>query len=242
MRIIAQKNNTLTASEFFRKSLEKDFIDAMSLNVTYTKDNKMVVYSAPTTGTAITNTINTSTLGQLQGYEVMLLGEALKMLEDASIKKDVYLNLAPYNPGILSDENIEEVTDQMNAYIDELKRVVEEYPSLTIYVHSVNRSLVTILKQKLAKYKIGFAVTGVDITFIDVDYYVLLATTQNDLIIDTLLKSNKEVIIYVYSDYYISYLYEHYLGEKSTPYLQEVFQKLSFMGDYPEIIYKVFQN
>lgn len=242
MKIIAQKNNTLTTSDFLKNSLSKDFVDAMSFNVTYTQDKKVVVYSAPTTGSAITNIINTSTLGQLQGYEIILLEEILQTLSNSPIKKDLYINLTPYNPGILSDENIQEVTDQMNDYIDELQKVIGQYKDLVIHIHSINRSFVTMLKQKLASYPIGFAITGADLTFVDVDYYVLLSSTQNDIIIDTLLKNKKEVILYIYSDYYISYLYEHYLGEKSTPYLQETFEKLGFMGNYPEIIYKVFQK
>ncbi len=242
MKIIAQKTNNLTTTDFLKNSLEKDYIDAMSLSVTYTKDNKIVVYNAPTSNGAITNTINMSTLGELQGYELVLLETMLKELNNAPKQKAIYINLAPYNPGILSDENIEFVSKKMNEYVDELKRVIELYPKTNVYIHSINRSLVTILKEKLKTHKIGFAVTGADITFVDVDYYVLLATPQNDLIIDTLLKNNKEVIIYVYSDYYVSYLYNHYLGEKSTPYLQETFEKLGFMGNYPEIIYKVFQK
>ena len=242
MKIIAQKTNSLTTSDFFKNGLEKDFIDAMSLSVTYTKDNKIVVYNAPTSDGVITNTINTSTLGDLKGYEIALLEDILKEFSNNKKQKPLYINLAPYNPGILSDENIEFVTKRMNAYIDELKRIVEMYQQVTIYIHSINRNLITILKEKLPSYRIGFAITGADITFVDVDYYVFLATTQNDLIIDTLLKNHKEVIIYVYSDYFVSYLYNHYLGEKSTPYLQETFEKLYFMGNYPEIIYKVFKT
>lgn len=242
MRIIAQKNNTLATEEFIKNSLEKDFIDSMSINVTYTKDQKIVVYSAPAPGSAIANTINATTLGQLQGYEVILLNDMLSLLREKTIKKPLYINLAPYNSGILSDDNIEEITKQMNHYVDELKRILDSYSELDIYVHSINRSLVTMLKQKLANNRIGFAVTGADINFIDVDYYLLLTTAQNDLIIDTLLKSKKEVIVYIYSDYFLSYLYEHYLGEKSTPYLQQAFESLSFMGNYPDIIYKVFQK
>ena len=239
MRIIAQKTNSLTTSDFLKNSLGKDFIDAMSVSVTYTKDNKIVVYNAPTSDGAITNTINISTLGELQGYEIVLLEVMLKELNTSSKQKALYINLAPYNPGVLSDENIEYVSKRMNEYVSELKRVIQLYPKVTVHIHSINRNLISILKEKMPTNRIGFAVTGADITFVDVDYYVLLATVQNDLIIDTLLKNKKEVIIYVYSDYYISYLYDHYLGEKSTPYLQETFEKLGFMGNYGSIINSV---
>lgn len=242
MRIIAQKSDTLNTYDFFYNGLTKDYIDALGFNVTYTKDNKIVVFNNSAIGIAITNTINNSTLEELQGYEIVLLDEVLKNLNQNPIKKDLYINLAPSNPGLLTEDNIQQVTKSMNDYIDELKKVISPYTSLTINLHSISRNLITILKQKITTSKIGFAVTGEDATFIDVDYYVLISNTQNDAIIDTLLKNNKEVIIYVSSDYYMSYLYEHYLGEKSTPYLQQTFEKLALLTNYPEIIYRIFES
>lgn len=241
MRIIAQKNNNLNTQDFFYNALTKDYIDGINLSITYTKDNKIVIFNSPSAGAAVTNTINTSTYGELQEYEIILLDEVLKNLNENPIKKDLYINITPSNPIILNDDNIQEVTKKMNNYVDEVKEIIEKYKNLTINLHSNSRNLVSILKQKITNYKIGFSITGNDFNFIDVDYYVLISNTQNDAVIDTLLNQNKEVIIYVYSDYYISYLYEHYLGEKSTPYLQKVFTKIGIMTNYPEIIYKVFK-
>lgn len=241
MRIIAQKNNALNTSDFLSKSLSNDYIDGMSFNVTYTKDNKIVIFNSISISGAITNTINTSTLGELQGYEVILLDDVLRNLSKNPVKKDIYLNLAPLNTGIINDDNINEVTMMLNEYIDKIKEIIYNYKNLIINLHSINRNIVELLKQKLSNNKIGFTVTGNDLNFIDVDYYILIANTQNDAVIDMLLKNNKEVIIYVYSDYYISYLYDHYLGEKSTPYLQETFNKIAIMTNYPEIINKVFR-
>lgn len=242
MRIIAQKNNNLNTQDFFYNALTKDYIDGINLSITYTKDNKIVVFNSPSAGAAITNTINTSTFSELQEYEIILLDEVLKNLNVNPIKKDLYINLTPSNPIILNDSNIQEVTKQMNNYVEEVEKIINQYKNLTINLHSNSRNLVTILKQRITNYNIGFAITGNDFNFIDVDYYILVSNTQNDAIIDTLLNQNKKVIIYVYSDYYISYLYEHYLGDKSTPYLQEIFTKLAIMTNYPEIIYKVFET
>ena len=86
----------------------------------------------------------------------------------------------------------------------------------------------------------GFVIYGDDLNFIDVDYYVILMNAFSDAIIDLLHKRKKEVLLYLSSDYDIDYTYEHYLGEKSTPYLQEVFQKIGIISNYPEIIHKVF--
>lgn len=242
MRIIAQKNNNLNTYDFFYNALTKDYIDAINLSITYTKDNKIVIFNSPSAGVAITNTINTSTLGELQEYEIVLLEEVLRNLNENPIKKDLYISLTPSNPIILNDANIQEVTKQMNNYVDEVQKIISKYKNLTINLHSSSRNLVSILKQRITNYEIGFSISGNDFNFIDVDYYILISNTQNDAIINTLLNQNKKVIIYVYSDYYISYLYEHYLGEKSTPYLQEVLTKIAIMTNYPEIIHKVFET
>lgn len=242
MRIIAQKSNTLSTRDFFQNGLTKDFIDAISFNVAYTKDEKIVIFNSDDTSIPITNTINSSNLEELKNYEIILLEEALEALNRNPVKKDLYINLSPTNPNVLGDTNIQEVTRRMTAYILEIKRLIEKFPELIINIHSVNRNLITIAKENISKSKIGFSFVGNDFSFIDVDYYVLISNTQNDLIIDTLLEQKKEVILYIYSDYYISYLYEHYLGEKSTPHLQNVLTQLGLMSNYPEIIHKVFET
>lgn len=242
MRIIAQKSDTLNTYDFFYNGLTKKYINSLCFSITYTKDNKIVIFNTPSAGYAITNTINNSTFDELQGYEIILLDDVLKALNKNNIKKDLYINLTPSNPGLLTEDNIKQVNQIMNDYVEKVKTIINSYTNLNIHLHSVSRNLITILKQKINTYKIGFAVTGEDATYIDVDYYVLTSNTQNDSIIDTLLKNNKEVIIYVYSDYYMSYLYEHYLGEKSTPYLQQTFEKLALLTNYPEIINRIFNS
>ena len=188
MNIIAQKSNNLNTSSFIDDSLTKDYIDAMSFNVTYTRDNNIVVFSENSVGIAITNTINDSTLKELQGYEIILLDTLLKDLNGRGMKKDIYLNLAPTNQGALSDENIKNIAKMSDTYVDAVMEIIQKYPGLSIHVHSVSRSLITKLKEKTADLEIGFSFAGNDLNFIDVDYYVLVSNTRNDNIIDILLK------------------------------------------------------
>ncbi len=240
MRIIAQKSNALNTEDFLQTSLTKNYIDAMSFNVAYTKDQRVVVFNWDAAGIAVKNTINSSTFGELKNYEIVLLEDILQKLKESSIRKDIYLNLVPTNQDLLSEENIKEVTNEMKAYIASVKTIVDTYSTLVINIHSVSRNLITMMKKEMPNYRIGFEVTGNDFNFIDVDYYILLSSIHNDSIIDVLHKNKKEVILYILSDYYISYLYEHYFGEKSTPELQQTFSKLGLMTNYPDIIYKVF--
>lgn len=212
----------------------------MGLNVALTRDNKILTYNIAANSEATTNTIESSTLAELQNYELELLEDTLKSLNERNLQKDIYINIAPFRTGPLTEENIQISTERMNLYIDTIKEIINRYPNLKIHLHSINRSLVTILKEKIKNHRIGFVISNRDLNFIDVEYYVMTMNAFNDTIIDLLLKEKKEVILYVHSDYYISFIYEHYMGEKSTPYLQQTFNQLGILTNYPEIINKVF--
>ncbi len=242
MKNIAQKSSATNTDDFLYNSYTKDYIDATSFNISYTEDGRLVAFNAASLGEGTINTIETSTLSQLKEYEIIPLDNLLNKISQEKVKKEIYINLYPLKTVILTDENIEEVTKRMNNYVDSLKLVIDKYSNLDIFLHCINRNIVTMLKQKITNHKIGFVIYGDDLNFIDVDYYVILMNAFSDGIIDLLIKRKKEVILYISSDYYINYVYEHYLGEKSTPYLQEIFQSLGIISNYPEIIHKVFKT
>lgn len=240
MKIIAQQTDALNTYDFWNNVINKDYIDAIGLNVALTRDNKILTYNITANSEATTNTIENSTLVELQNYELELLEETLKSLNERKLQKDIYINIAPFRTGPLTQENIQILTERMNLYINTIKEIIDKYPHLKIHLHSINRSLVTILKEKIKNHRIGFVISNRDLNFIDVDYYIMTMNAFNDTIIDLLLKAKKEVILYVHSEYYISFIYEHYRSEKSTPYLQQTFNQLGILTNYPEIINKVF--
>lgn len=240
MKIIAQQTDALNTYDFWNNVIYKDYIDAMTLNVALTSDNQILTYSIVANNEAIANTIETSTLVELKNYELELFEDTLRNLNERNLKKDIYVNIAPFRTGPLTEENIQITTERMNLYIDEIIRIINQYPNLIIHLHSINRSLVTILKAKISNHRIGFVISNRDLNFIDVDYYVMTMNAFNDTIIDLLLRDKKEVILYLHSDYYISFIYDHYLGERSTLHLQQTFNQLGIITNYPMIINKVF--
>ncbi|MDD6223409.1 MAG: hypothetical protein PUB18_00180 [bacterium] len=242
MKIIAQKTDALNNEEFLNNIKEHDFIDAISLNIALTQDNRILAYNIRANSESIINTIEESTLEQLDNYEIELLNDALSNINQKKIKKDIYINIVPFRTGPLTNENIEFVTNRMNLYIDLLKEILEKYPNLKIKVHSINRSILTIAKTKLKNYRLGYVIHDRDLNFTDVDYYVITMNAFDDSIIDLLLNRNKEVILYISSDYYLSYIYQHYLGEKSTPHLNQTLQRLGIMTNYPEIVNQVLKT
>lgn len=241
MRIIAEQTDALNTYDFWNNVIEKDYIDAMALNIALTKDDKVVTYNINTNIDANVNTIETSNLNELGNYELELFEDTLKNLNERNMKKDIYVNIAPFRTGQLTEENIQQTSIRINLYIEKIIESINKYPNLNIHLHTINRSIITVLKNKIKDRKIGFIITNRDLNFIDVDYYVMTMVAFNDTIIDLLLKEKKEVIIYVRSDYYISFLYDHYIGEKSTTHSQLVLKELGILTNYPEVINKVLR-
>lgn len=240
MRIIAQQTNALNTYDFWNNVTNKDYIDAMAINIALTKDDRVITYNISTNIDANINTIENSNLIELENYELQLFEDTLKSLNKRNLRKDIYVNIAPFRTGELSEENIQAISRRINLYIDKIKESIDKYPNLKIHLHTINRSIATVLKNKIKDHRIGFVITNRDLNFIDVNYYVMTMNAFNDTIIDILLKENKEVILYIHSDYYTSFIYDHYMSEKSTPHLQQVFTKLALITNYPEIINKVF--
>ena len=240
MRIIAQKTDALNTNDFLNNAIEKDYIDAIALNIAITKDNKILTYNVNTNIDANINTIESSTLEELQNYEIEPLENTLENLNQKNMTKDIYINVNPFRTGPLTDYNIQETTEKMNLYIDLIAESINQFPNLKIHLHSINRSIVTIMKQKIKNRRIGFVIYNSDLNFVDVDYYIMTMNSFNDTIIDLLLKEKKETILYIHTDYYLSFIYDHYMGDRSTPYLQQVFKQLGLLTNYPEITYKIF--
>ncbi len=242
MRIIAQKTDILNNEEFIKNATTKDYIYGITINVALTKDNKILTYNLPANIEASINTIENSTYDELNNFELDLLENILNNLNQKNYNKLIYLNINPFKTGPLTDENIEETTRRMNLYLDKIKKIIDEYPNLKINLHSINRSLVTIMKQKIKNHQIGYIINNNDLNFIDVNYYTVIMNVFNDTIIDILLKEKKEVNLYISSDYYLSFVYNHYVGEKSTHYRKEIFKDLGIVTSYPNIIYQTFKD
>ncbi len=240
MRIIAQQTDALNTYDFWNNVIEKDYIDSMALNIALTKDDRVVTYNIYTSIDANINTIENSNLKELNNYEVELFENTLKNLNERNLQKDIYVNIAPFRTGQLTDENIQDISRRINLYVNKIKEAIDKYPNLSIHLHTINQSIATVLKDKIKDHRIGFVITNRDLNFIDVNYYIMTMPSFNDTIIDILLKENKEVILYVNSDYYISFLYNHYVGEKSTPHSQNVLTRLGILTNYPEVINRVF--
>ena len=217
MKIIAQKSDTMNSEDFFHKALSTNYIDGINLNVALTKDNQIVVFNNTSVSDAIVNTIDNSTLSELNNYDIITLENTLNKLN-------------------------QENTTKMNLYIDTLKTIIDNFTRLTIHVHSLNRNLVSMLKNKLKDNQVGFVIYTGDLNFIDVDYYVFTMNVYDEAIIDQLLRKKKKILIYIHSEYYLSVVYQGFLKEQENEVATKMIDKIAIISNYPEIIYKLFKT
>ena len=79
MKIIAQKSDAMNSEEFFRKALSTNYIDGINLNVALTRDNQIVVFNNTSVSDAIVNTIDNSTLSELNNYDISVVSHLLSV-------------------------------------------------------------------------------------------------------------------------------------------------------------------
>ena len=89
MKIIAQKSDTMNSEDFFHKALSTNYIDGINLNVALTKDNQIVVFNNTSVSDAIVNTIDNSTLSELNNYDIITLENNINKLKQENTNKDI---------------------------------------------------------------------------------------------------------------------------------------------------------
>lgn len=240
MKLIAQKNSKYVLLEFFSKIINYDYLDGIALNVVKTQDNVLVVVNLSSTESSYVKTVYSNKFLDLKGFEVVPLNEVIKYLKRINYKKKIFLDIIPYQPIKLTEEQNILLTKEYRDYARNLKEIIGDNPGLDIYIHSISRTLIDFIRREEIKTKFGFAIVGFDLNYIDVDYYVFTVDMLNFPLIKQELDNNKEVMVYVGTDYELSYLYDIFKGDKKTDLTKEIFKSIYIMGDYPEILKETF--
>ena len=240
MNLIVQKNSKYILSEFFSKIINLDYLDGISLNVVKTKDNVLVVINLSNTENTYLKTIYSNNFVNLKGFEMVPLVEVTKYLKRINYEKKVFLDIIPYQPTKLTEEQNKLLVEEYKGYASLLKEVIKLSEGLNIYIHSISRTLIDFIRKEKVDSKFGFALVGFDLNYIDVDYYVFTVEMLNFPLIKQELDMGKEVMIYVGTEYELSYLYDIFRGDKKTSLTEEVFKKVYILGDYPEILKQTF--
>lgn len=239
MKILAQKNTKYTLSEFFSNVINYDYVSGIVLNVVKTSDNVLVVINLSSGEESYVKTVYSNEFLNLKRFEMAPLKEVINYLKRINYKRKVTLNIIPYLPIQLTEEQNKMLFLEYQEYARNLKKIINN-SNLDMYIHSVSRSLIELIKKENLKSKLGFAIVGFDLNYIDVDYYVFTVEMLNFPLMKQQLDNSKEIMVYMGTDYEISYLYDIFKGNKRTDLTKEIANNIYLIGNYPEVLNKTF--
>ena len=240
MKLIIQKSIKYNMQDFFNKVIDLDFVDGISMNVGVTKDNEIVIFNLSSGNDELVKSIYSNTYKELKNLELVTLEEVLNYLNKINYKGRVMLNIIPLEHKCITEEETKALMEKIKQFINNLESLLKDKTNLDMYLHSTSRNLITLLKNKGLKAKIGFAVTTTDLNYIDTDYYVFAYEMINLILIKQEIDLKKDVYLYLGSAYEMSSIFDYLRGDKATPLARELYDKLNLIGDYPDIMKKTF--
>lgn len=242
MQIIAQKNSKYTIPDFFGSVINFNYLSGIVLNVVKTLDNVLIVVNLSTTEISYLNTVYSNEFLKLKGFEFVKLDEIMKYLKRINYQKKIILNIIPLKPIQLTDKQNLLLIEEYKEYARNLREIVNQVNMENIYVHSISRSLLMIIKKENLNIKLGFAIAGFDLNYIDVDYYVFSVNMLNFPLLKEQVNLNKEIMVYIGNEYELSYLYDIFKGNKKTDLTTYIYEYIYLIGNYPEIVNETFKN
>ena len=192
MMIIAHKSNLYNNKTFIEKVNSLENLTGVMLDVVMTKDKKVLVFSRVTTNKITINTIQNNNLNELTYYDILTLEDALTMLNN--FKEKIIINLLPLNEAILI-EDYEKVVSNNLSYTEEVKKVIDRFPNLNIYVCSSSYNLLYQIIRVFTNRKNGVVLSEDSGSYIDVDFYIFIPSMLNEKIMAEQLNIGKEVMI-----------------------------------------------
>ena len=241
MELIIQKSIKYSVNDFFNKIIYLDYIDGIALNIFKTKDNVLITFNLINNQESLLQNIYNSNYENLQNLEVIKLEIVINYLESINYSKKVYLNLVPFRQLQLTEEQNKVLMLEYEKYANNLADILKN-SKLNLYLHSVSRDLLDIVRTKEIDCQFGFAIVGYDLNYIDVNYYVFTVEMLNFPLIKQELDLKKKVVIYIGNDYEMSLVYDLLLGSKKDKLANYIKDKISLMGNYPDLLQKTFLN
>lgn len=239
MKILAHGTNLYNPSDYDNMIQANPNILGLSLDITMTKDNKIVIYSVAPNDALTLEAIQNNTLNQLNNYQLVTLDRVLSHYQNR--QKKIFLHLLPFTVPILQEDTLLYIQRQNVVYIEELRKVVEKYPQMEIYISSLNHALIHRMKQVLSGIKIGVTLEGSNLTYIDVDFYEFPTTMLDYSIMKQQLQLKKGVVILLRDCNDITIIINSF-----TKYKQLIddyfFNQLYFNTNYPQILSLVFRK
>ena len=172
MRIFNYDPSVTDLNEYYKKIENAKEISGILINVEINKDATVDVYMPESRASFPVEVF----LNIFKPSKKIIIFNTLLKDEELSVKTS--LQIANYN-----DE-----------FISKIESILEEYPN-KFYILSTNTSVLYFLKIKNLPYKIGTLISGKDLGFVDVDFYVFNESFAELGFITSLLNDNKDVML-----------------------------------------------
>ena len=237
MKIIAQKEGLYDRELFIESSLKKSFIDGLLLDITITTDGKIVVFSPVISNYTSLGNIQNNTLDELKTDSILLLTEVLEELKNYT--KKILLRILPFDSLKITDLNAEKIMNFYKIYVDKIIEVVRPYNYLKIELCSLSHSVIYNLKKTVKTEKVGMIFELENLNFVDVDFYIFPVHSLNDVLIEELLNSKKNVMVELQTCSDIDIVYQH-ISKSANPKLLN--DELFVICHRPTIIHDFIQD
>ncbi len=192
MKILAHKSNLYNNKNFIESVNKLEGLTGVMLDIVMTKDKKILVFSPVTTNKITINTIQNNNLSELTYYDILTLDDALTML--SNFKRKIIINLLPLNEALLI-EDYQKIISNNLSYIEEVKKIIDKFPDLNIYICSSSYNLLYQVIRVFKSRKKGVVLNEDSGSYIDVDFYIFIPSMLNEKIMAEQLSIGKEVMI-----------------------------------------------
>jgi len=230
MKILFYSNILYDVETFNKQVLQNDVIDGIVMNVVMTKDGQMVIVSFSTEG-SIVQGLENYTYAQTKEDAFVLLDEVLNF----NINKRVLIN-AIITPQFLNFKDLDR-------YTTNLTNIINRHQNLDISVFSVSYPLITALKPKLTRNKIGALLSADNATYIDVDFYIFPPILLNTTILQQQFNNRKEIMILLQDWNDLNRVNTFFTNEINKNQLsRDLIESISVLTRYPDITYNTIKN
>ncbi len=232
MEIIYQKDENTSMADFFEEALTNDIIKGVFLSTTITKDDIVVIVDPTFYEEKVGINYTLEELEKMSKYNVLPLTEALKLMSNTG--KKVVLNILPIYLLDVTEENLEEKTTNAARYITILRDYLLQFPTLNVYICTPVQRTLYLLNEIINDRKLGLIVTLFNLTYVDIDFYVIDISMVNMGIITQELSRRKEIMIATITRKDIQIAKELFGGKQNGI----IVQQLQFITNYPDDLYK----
>ena len=239
MRLVSHKNIKYDYYTFLRETVNNPILTGVSFDILMTKDKKILLYTPNENYTSTISALQSSTYENLKNTDIISLEEALIRFKNSNQK--IILNLLPIISNTLTSDNYTDVNRINTEYIMTVKSVLDKFPLLEFYLCSAYDSLIYQIKRLNSNHKVGFIITNLSTSYIDVDFYVFTVNVLNERIINQQLSFNKEVMIYILNCDDMNTVTKGIMQRAMNNTLnQKALNEVYFINNYPELFWKLF--